>query len=169
LLCHATTVVTNALLEGKGARAGLVATRGFRDVLELRRSSRGDLYDLFQDPPATLIPRRRRFEITERTGADGSIVKPLAETEIDGLVVDLKAARVESIAVSLLFSFLNPTHEQLPPPAVFLVFPHLHPAALIREFECTSTTFCAQVGPISALFGQARSRDKTDGSAGRST
>jgi N-methylhydantoinase A len=51
LLCHATTVVTNALLEEKGARAGLVATRGFRDVLELRRSSRGDLYDLFQDPP----------------------------------------------------------------------------------------------------------------------
>jgi N-methylhydantoinase A/oxoprolinase/acetone carboxylase beta subunit len=79
LLCHATTVVTNALLEGKGARAGLVATRGFRDVLELRRSSRGDLYDLFQDPPATLIPRRRRFEITERIGADGQIVTPLAE------------------------------------------------------------------------------------------
>ena len=89
LLCHATTVVTNALLEGKGARAGLVATRGFRDVLELRRSSRGDLYDLFQDPPATLVPRRRRFEITERIGADGQIVTPLAETEIDGLVADL--------------------------------------------------------------------------------
>ncbi len=71
LLAHATTIVTNALLEQKGARAALVATRGFRDVLELRRSSRGDLYDLFQDPPAVLIPRRRRFEITERIGADG--------------------------------------------------------------------------------------------------
>ena len=66
LLAHATTVVTNALLEEKGARAAFVATRGFRDVLELRRSSRGDLYDLFQDPPATLVPRRRRFEIAVR-------------------------------------------------------------------------------------------------------
>ena len=92
LLSHATTVVTNAILEEKGARAALVTTRGFRDVLELRRSARADLYDLFQDAPATLIPRRRRFEITERIGADGSIVTPLAEDEIDGLIAALKAA-----------------------------------------------------------------------------
>ena len=72
LLSHATTVVTNAILEGHGARAALVTTRGFRDVLELRRSARADLYDLFQDAPATLVPRRRRFEITERIGADGA-------------------------------------------------------------------------------------------------
>ena len=78
LLSHATTVVTNAILEESGARAALITTRGFRDVLELRRSARADLYDLFQDPPATLIPRRRRFEITERVGADGMIVTPLA-------------------------------------------------------------------------------------------
>ena len=70
--------------EENGARAALVTTRGFRDVLELRRSARSDLYDLFQDAPATLIPRRRRFEITERIGADGAIVTPLAESEIDG-------------------------------------------------------------------------------------
>ncbi|MBO0764210.1 MAG: hydantoinase/oxoprolinase family protein, partial [Hyphomicrobiaceae bacterium] len=66
LLSHATTVVTNTILEEKGARAALVTTRGFRDVLELRRSARGNLYNLFQDAPATLIPRRLRFEITER-------------------------------------------------------------------------------------------------------
>ena len=77
LLSHATTVVTNAILEEKGARAALITTRGFRDVLELRRSARADLYDLFQDAPATLIPRRRRFEITERIGADGAVVTPL--------------------------------------------------------------------------------------------
>jgi N-methylhydantoinase A len=155
LLCHATTVVTNALLEGKGARVGLVATRGFRDVLELRRSSRGNLYDLFQDPPATLVPRRRRFEITERVGADGQIVTPLSETEIDGLVADLKAARVESIAVSLLFSFLNPTHEQDLGHRLRAAFPgipvYLSSEVLpeIREFERTSTTaVCAYVGPI---------------------
>ncbi len=155
LLCHATTVVTNALLEEKGACAGLVATRGFRDVLELRRSSRGDLYDLFQDPPATLIPRRRRFEITERIGADGQIVTPLAETEIDGLVADLKAAHVEAIAVSLLFSFLNPVHEQTLGRRLRAAFPgipvYLSSEVLpeIREFERTSTTaVCAYVGPI---------------------
>src|SRR5690606_8112221 len=66
LLSHATTVVTNALLEEKGARAALVTTRGFRDVLELRRSARADLYDLFQDSPAVLIPRHRRLEVDER-------------------------------------------------------------------------------------------------------
>src|SRR5436305_1969874 len=112
LFSHATTVVTNAILEGKGARAALVTTRGFRDVLELRRSARADLYDLFQDAPATLIPRRRRFEVTERVGADGAIITPLAEQEIDGLIAALTAARVEAIAISLLFSFLNPEHER---------------------------------------------------------
>ena len=112
LLSHATTVVTNTILEEKGARAALVTTRGFRDVLELRRSARGNLYDLFQDAPATLIPRRRRFEITERVGADGGIVVSLAEDEVDGLIAALKAARVQSVAVCLLFSFLNPEHER---------------------------------------------------------
>ena len=68
LLSHATTIVTNALLESKGANIALVATRGFRDVLELRRATRADLYDLFQDAPAVLVPRRRRFEVTERIG-----------------------------------------------------------------------------------------------------
>src|SRR4051812_35589074 len=105
LLSHATTVVTNAILEESGARAAFIATRGFRDVLELRRSARADLYDLFQDPPAVLIPRHRRFEITERVGADGAIVTKLAENEIDSLIAALKMARVEAIAVSLLFSF----------------------------------------------------------------
>src|SRR5712691_3287915 len=105
LLSHATTVVTNAILEESGARAALITTRGFRDVLELRRSARADLYDLFQDAPATLIPRRRRFEITERIDAHGTIVTPLAENEIDALIGALKAARVDAIAVSLLFSF----------------------------------------------------------------
>lgn len=71
-----------------------MATRGFRDVMELRRSSRGDLYDPFPDPPATLMQRRRRFEITGRIGADRQVVTPLAETEIDGLIADLRAARL---------------------------------------------------------------------------
>ena len=159
LLSHATTVVTNAILQEKGARAALIATRGFRDVLELRRSARSDLYDLFQDAPATLIPRRRRFEITERIGADGKIVTPLAEGEIDGLIAALKVERVQAVAVSLLFSFLNPEHERrlgarlraaLPDVPVYMsseVLPE------IKEFERTSTTaVCAYVGPILASY-----------------
>jgi N-methylhydantoinase A len=171
LLSHATTVVTNAILQEKGARAALVATRGFRDVLELRRSARADLYDLFQDAPATLIPRRRRYEITERIGADAKVVTPLVEDEIADLIAALKAQRVQAVAVSLLFSFLNPAHEQrlgarlraaLPGVLVYVsseVLPE------IREFERTSTTaVCAYVGPIlasylEALEGATRGRD----------
>ena len=83
LVSHATTIVTNALLEKRGAKAGFVATRGFRDVLELRRSSRADLYDLFQDAPAVLVPRRWRFEVTERIDAQGQVVTPLDEGDVD--------------------------------------------------------------------------------------
>ena len=159
LLSHATTVVTNAILEERGARAALVTTRGFRDVLELRRSARAELYDLFQDGPSILVPRHRRFEITERIGADGKIVTPLAEEEIEHLIAGLRAARVEAVAVSLLFSFLNPQHEQrlgerlragLPQVPVYLsceILPE------IKEFERSSTTaVCAYVGPILASY-----------------
>ena len=154
ILSHATTIVTNTLLTGKGARAGLVTTRGFRDILELRRSSRVDLYDLFQDPPAVLIPRRARFEITERLDARGSVVTPLAEAEIDQVVAQIREAGIETVAVSFLYSFLNDSHERrvgeriaraLPHVGVFLscdVLPEM------REFERTSTTaVCAYVGP----------------------
>jgi N-methylhydantoinase A len=159
LLAHATTVVTNTILEEKGARAALITTRGFRDLLELRRSARANLYDLFQDAPATLIPRRRRFEISERIGADGAVVVPLAESEIDDLITTLKTARVDAVAVSLLFSFLNPAHERilaarlreaLPDVPVYVssdILPE------IKEFERTSTTaVCAYVGPILASY-----------------
>ena len=159
LLSHATTIVTNAILEERGARAALVTTRGFRDVLELRRSARAELYDLFQDGPSILVPRRRRFEITERIGADGTIVTPLAEEEIDDLIAELRAARVEAVAVSLLFSFLNPQHErrlgerlragllQVPVYLSCEILPE------IKEFERSSTTaVCAYVGPILASY-----------------
>ena len=155
LLSHATTVVTNALLENKGARAGFIGTRGFRDLLELRRSSRADLYDLFQDAPAVLVPRRWRFEISGRIDAQGAVVTPLDETEIDAIAGAIKAAGLETIAISLMFSFLNDTHERrlgallrdrLPGVAIFLscdVLPE------IREFERASTTaVCAYVGPL---------------------
>ena len=155
LLSHATTVVTNSILEGKGARTALISTRGFRDVLELRRSARSDLYDMFQDPPRVLVPRHRRLEITERLDATGTAIVPLAESEIPGLIKELKDLKVEAVAISLLFSFLNDKHERrlgdalreaLPDVSIFLsseVLPE------VREFERTSTTaVCAYVAPI---------------------
>jgi N-methylhydantoinase A len=159
LLSHATTVVTNALLEDKGARAGFVATRGFRDILELRRSSRADLYDLLQDAPAVLVPRRWRFEVTERVGPQGEVVAPLAEEELPALIEAIRDAGLQTVAVSLLFSFLNDGHERrigdvlraaLPGIGVYLsseVLPE------IREFERASTTaVCAVVGPVLSSY-----------------
>ena len=162
LVSHATTIVTNALLEAKGANVALVATRGFRDVLEIRRSARADLYDLFQDAPAVLVPRRRRFEITERIDAQGEVVTTLDESELDALVDAIRRLdSVEAVAVCLMFSFLNDVHERrvgerlraaLPDLPVFLsseVLPE------IREFERTSTTaVCAYVGPVLTSYLQ---------------
>ncbi len=155
LLSHATTVVTNSILEENGACTALISTRGFRDVLELRRSARSDLYDMFQDPPRVLVPRHRRLEITERLDATGTVIVPLDESEIPGLIKELKDLEVEAVAISLLFSFLNDHHEcrlgealreALPGVAIFLsseVLPE------VREFERTSTTaVCAYVAPI---------------------
>ncbi len=99
--------MTNALLEHKGAKCGFINTRGFRDLLELRRSSRGDLYDLFQDPPPVLVPRRYRYEITERIDAQGQVVTPLAEDELPALIEAIREAGLQTVGVSFLFSFLN--------------------------------------------------------------
>ena len=159
LVAHATTVVTNAILEDKGARAAVVMTRGFRDVLELRRSARPDLYDLFQDPPHVLVPRRHRLEITERMTAEGKALTPLAEDEVPALIEHLRRIQPEAIAVSLLFSFLNPDHEARLGTALRAAFPDI-PVYLssevlpeIREFERTSTTaICAYVGPVLASY-----------------
>ncbi len=168
LLAHATTVVTNALLEQKGARTGFIATRGFRDILELRRSSRPDLYDLFQDGPGVLVPRRHRFEVTERIDAQGAVVTALVEEDLIPIIQAIRDANLQTVAVSFLFSFLNDAHErrvgeilraELPDVGVFLsceVLPE------IREFERASTTaVCAYVGPLLAGYLDRLSRATT--------
>jgi N-methylhydantoinase A len=154
-LAHATTVVTNALLQARGARTALITTRGCRDVLELRRSARASLYDLFQDGPAVLVDRHHRLEVTERIDAQGQVVEPLDLGDVDAAIDFIRRHRIEAVAVCLLFSFLDDRHERaigerlrraLPDLPVFLsseVLPE------IREFERTSTTaVCAYVGPI---------------------
>ena len=154
-LSHATTVVTNAILESKGARAALITTRGFRDVLEIRRQARAQLYNMFQPPPATLIPRHLRLEVSERVDAQGQVRTRLAEDELSEVIAFLENHQVQAVAVCLLFSFLNPGHERaigeavrraLPGVRVFLsseVLPE------VREYERTSTTaVCAYVAPV---------------------
>ena len=154
-LSHATTVVTNAILEAKGARTALITTRGFRDVLEIRRQSRAQLYNIFQPSPGVLVPRHLRLEVTERVDSGGRILRPLAEHELSDVIGFLRDHGVEAVAVCLLFSFLNPAHErvvgeairrELPEVRVFLsseVLPE------VREYERTSTTsVCAYVAPI---------------------
>lgn len=111
-LIHSSTVATNALLEKKGAKVALITTEGFRDVLEIGRQNRPDLYALCPVRPLPLVPRALRFEVRERVGADGEVVLPLDESGFADLREALNAAQVEAVAVVLLFSFLHPEHEQ---------------------------------------------------------
>lgn len=111
-IAHGTTVATNALLEQKGARTALITTAGFEDVLEIGRQARPDLYNLNVTKPPPLVPRSLRFGVAERTGPDGRIIKRLAKQELVALRKALLDKRIESIAISLLFSFANPRHEQ---------------------------------------------------------
>lgn len=112
VVCHGTTVATNATLTGNLARVALVTTRGYRDVLGYRTSSRPGVYSLTPDRPHDLVPRSLRYEITERLDSSGSVVEPLQTDELDAIVADLKSQRPEAVAVSLLFSYLDDTHEK---------------------------------------------------------
>ena len=109
---HGTTVGTNALLERRGARAALVTTAGFEDVLVIGRQARGSLYDLNWTRPAPLVEDALRFGVRERVAADGSVVEELDDEEVAALVGKLARAGVESVAVCLLFSFARPEHER---------------------------------------------------------
>ena len=143
---HATTLATNALIERKGARTALVTTAGFRDVLEIRDEGRYDLFDLNLELPAPLVPRSLRFEVTERISADGAIITPFDMASAEALVARLRAAEVESIAVTLLHSYRNPDHEIALRDYLRAQLPSVHisisadVAPELREFQRTSTT-----------------------------
>ena len=109
---HGTTVATNAIIENRIARTALVVTRGFRDLLEIARQTRPDLYDLFCDKPAPLAPRDLCFEVTERLDADGTVLTPVAEDEVASIAETIRSRGVESIAVCFLHSYRYPTHER---------------------------------------------------------
>jgi len=142
---HGTTVGTNALLERKGARAALVTTAGFEDVLVIGRQARARLYDLEWTRPAPLVSDELRFGVRERTGSDGSTVEGLSAEEVRALVRKVTRARAESVAVSLLFSFTDPSHERALERALREALPGV-PLSVshrilpeYREYERTST------------------------------
>jgi N-methylhydantoinase A len=110
-LVHGTTVATNALLEHKGAKTALVTTEGFRDVLEIGTQQRAELYSVVQSKPPALVPRHLRRDVPERVAYDGAVVVPLDEAQACRVLEDLRDEGIESLAVCLLFSFMNDSHE----------------------------------------------------------
>jgi N-methylhydantoinase A/oxoprolinase/acetone carboxylase beta subunit len=154
---HGTTVATNAVIERQGARVGLITTQGFRDTLEIGRQMRHQLYDLRLKPetPGWLAPGARRVEVTERVAADGSVVTPLDESSLAQAIAALKAAEVQAVAICLLFSFVNPSHERRIAEALAEALPSI-PVSLssevdpvFREYERTvATAFDAYIKPV---------------------
>src|SRR4249919_392637 len=111
VFAHGMTVGTNALLEERGARTALIATRGFADLLEIGRQDRPDLYRLCAPKPAPLVDAELRFEAAERVGPDG-VLDPLPLDEPERLAKLVRASGAEAVALCLLFSYLDPSHEQ---------------------------------------------------------
>jgi len=156
---HATTLVINAIIERKGARTGLLTTKGFRDVLEIGREMRYDLYDIFIEFPKPLVPRHLRLEVGERTFQNGVIAIPLSESDLDRAVSELRRQGVESIAVCFLHSYANPTNErrvkvsleQLASGIPVSISSDVLPE--VREYERTTTTVAnAYVKPLTARY-----------------
>ena len=152
-IVHGSTVATNAILERKGARTALIATHGFRDVLQIGRQNRPSLYDFFANPPPALVPEDLRFEIEERVDNLGNVLTPLDSVAIDSLITTLASQEVTSVAVCLLFSFLHPQHERVIgnklSEAGFSVSLSSEILPEFREYERTSTTAVnAYVSPV---------------------
>jgi N-methylhydantoinase A len=154
---HGSTVATNALLERKGAVTALITTAGFEDVLEIGRQNRPRIYSLYPSRPDPLVPARLRFGIMERMLHDGSVLVPLKPSEIKSLVEIIRRAKVQSVAVCLLFSFANPAHEKLigralknlkvPVSLSYIILPEY------REYERTSTTVVnAYLAPVMGRY-----------------
>ncbi len=152
---HGTTVATNALIQGRGARCGLVTSNGFRDLLDLGRQRRPHLYDLQTDKPHALVPRDRRLEVNERVLFDGTVERGPSEEEVRTVARQLRDADAEAVAVCFLYSFVDKSHETMVAEIlrdelgeVFLTTSH-EVCPEFREFERLSTTVVnAFLGPV---------------------
>lgn len=156
---HGTTVATNAVLEHRGAATALLTTRGFRDVLELRRLRIPHMYDTFWRKPPPLVRRRLRFEVDERVGADGTVLRPLDEDVVRSIAAELLTEGIESVAVCFLHAYRFPAHEQ----RVGAILAEEAPDLVVslsseilreqREYERTATTVVnAYVRPLMGRY-----------------
>ena len=151
---HGTTVATNLVIERRGARTGLITTRGFRDVLEIGRQTRPHLYDYSVGKPPPLVPRAQRLELAERLNAAGEVLRTLDEAELERAVLDLKRAGVRAVAVCFLHAYRNAAHERRARAAIERLMPEAYVSVSsevlpeFREYERVSTTVLnAYVGP----------------------
>ena len=157
-LVHGSTVATNALLERRGARAALITTRGFEDVLEIGRQTRPEIYDLDVDRPPPLVPAALRLGVAERIGPDGRVLLPLTPEAIEESLAALALLDVDSVAVCLLHSYANEAHEAAILAALAERFSGFCTASHevlpeFREFErCSTTAVNAYVGPVMAGY-----------------
>ncbi len=158
-LIHGTTLVINSIIERKGARTGLITTKGFRDVLEIGREIRYAPYDIFAEFPKPLVPRKYRVEVDERIRSDGSVLKALDREEAQRAVRALLDMGIESIAVCLINSFENPAHEKIIEEVIAQEAPQVsasvsyHVLPQIKEYERTSTTATnAYVKPLTGRY-----------------
>ena len=158
-IVHGTTVATNALLERKGARVGLLTTEGHRDVIEMREGLKDDRYNLRMAPPVPLVPRARRLGVRERLRFDGTVAIPLSARSLGAGIAALAKARVEAVAVCYLHSYRNPRHEKLTGRAVARRLPGAYVSLSaevlpqIKEYERVWTTVVnAYVGPALARY-----------------
>ncbi len=152
---HGTTIGSNTVLEGKGARTALITTAGFRDILEIRDLRMPVLYDISWSKPRALVERRLRLEVTEKLRPDGSVVIPLDPASVDAAIAMLRTEQVESVAICLLHSYANPAHEcavagcirKALPDVAISVSHEILPE--IKEYPRTSTTVInAYVQPV---------------------
>ncbi|MEE8304420.1 MAG: hydantoinase/oxoprolinase family protein, partial [Candidatus Tectomicrobia bacterium] len=145
MIIHASTLVINTVLQERGSSVGLITTQGFRDVLELGRGNRPEVYNLLYKPPKPLVPRYLRFEVPERVNYKGDVILPLDEAATREVVQKLRARAVEGIAVCFLHACANPSHERRVREICRELYPEAHVAISsditgeFREFERTST------------------------------
>jgi N-methylhydantoinase A len=173
IFCHGTTVATNTLLTGSGAKTGLLLTKGFRDSIEMRRAHKDNIWDLRLPVPQPLVPRYLRLGVTERIDYKGEIVRPLVKEEAQSVCEKFKKEGVEAVAICTLFSFLNDAHERELrdiaakhlPQAFISISSEVLPQ--IREYERQSTTVAnAYVGPkLTVYLSNLEKRLKKDGLA----
>ena len=159
IIVQGTTLATNALIERKGAKTGLITTQGFRDILEMRRETRYDLYDLFIELPELVVPRHLRLGVRERVNKDGKVLTELDEAGLVQAIDQLLAQGVESVAVCFLHSYANPTNEiragkiiEGRAPSLFVSLSSEVAGAIREDERFSTTTINAYIRPLADQY-----------------